>query len=384
MSEKEGCGCGIMIILAVITCFYGNIILSSILWFFNAVLNLITTYGPTTLVTITFSILFIYFMKSFVNKKITPSKRNKFYEGYYFLFGMSVVTFILWYFFRGGHLIVISLTMLLTVSILKIIAVAEDETQKLQNDIQTEANYCYEEFATKFSSERFKEESCEQYKRRLRETRKRKIKRAEQEVQNIIHKHLNTLCVKKRNLIIVDDYGIIKNKSKWEAEKKYFIKEVVLPQFGSLEDLSLVADGQKIEVDVLKKIGMRIDSCVDNSINTYNSNSIEINSGEEYEVHCCLLLEKSGWETSRTSSIGDQGVDILARKNGKVLAIQCKYYSSPVGNKAVQEVVAGIRHYSADMGAVVSNAGYTSSAKTLAKSNDIYLLHHFDLEKILL
>ena len=69
---------------------------------------------------------------------------------------------------------------------------------------------------------------------------------------------------------------------------------------------------------------------------------IDIMSGEEFESFCAKVLQDNGFENvNMTKASGDQGVDIIAFKDGVRYAIQCKRYSNSVGNKAVQEVIAG-------------------------------------------
>jgi len=108
---------------------------------------------------------------------------------------------------------------------------------------------------------------------------------------------------------------------------------------------------------------------------TYSSNL----DGHEFEDWVAKTFVIAGWDAEVTVASGDQGVDVLARREGKVLAVQCKFYSQPVGNKAVQEVYSGKVHYQADVAAVVSNAGYTESAKALAQSTGVLLLAPRDI-----
>ena len=57
-------------------------------------------------------------------------------------------------------------------------------------------------------------------------------------------------------------------------------------------------------------------------------------NGHKFEYKCAKMLRRKGFhhvEVTRKS--GDQGVDILAYKGFSKYAIQCKYYSYPVGNK---------------------------------------------------
>ena len=52
-----------------------------------------------------------------------------------------------------------------------------------------------------------------------------------------------------------------------------------------------------------------------------------------------------GWKTQVTKASGDQGCDVLAVKGRARVAIQCKYYSKPIGNKGVQEINAAKSYY---------------------------------------
>jgi restriction system protein len=105
-------------------------------------------------------------------------------------------------------------------------------------------------------------------------------------------------------------------------------------------------------------------------------------SPEEFEHYCAAVLRERKWDARVTPASGDQGVDIVADKRGLRIVIQCKKYSKPVGNRAVQEIVAGIAHLDAQRGVVVTTSGYTASAIRLAASNEVLLLHYADLPRI--
>lgn len=96
--------------------------------------------------------------------------------------------------------------------------------------------------------------------------------------------------------------------------------------------------------------------------------------GIEFEHWCAEMLEKQGWQAIVSKASGDQGVDIEVRRGEFVVAVQCKRYSSPVGNKAVQEVFSGKANISADAAAVISTAGFTKSAIELANKTDVILI----------
>ena len=64
------------------------------------------------------------------------------------------------------------------------------------------------------------------------------------------------------------------------------------------------------------------------------------------------------------------------------MLIRGKRYSNPVGNKAVQEIIAGTIFYDGTHSVVVSSSGFTKSAIKLAKSAGVILLNDSDLEDL--
>ena len=105
-------------------------------------------------------------------------------------------------------------------------------------------------------------------------------------------------------------------------------------------------------------------------------------SPEEFEHFCAAVLREQKWTARVTQASGDQGVDIVAEKRGLRIVVQCKKYSKPVGNRAVQEIVAGIAHEDAQRGVVVATCDYTPAAERLAASNAVLLLQHTQLCRI--
>lgn len=108
----------------------------------------------------------------------------------------------------------------------------------------------------------------------------------------------------------------------------------------------------------------------------------DVENGYEFEEYVAKLYQRLGFETTVTRKSGDQGADIIAKRNGRKYIIQAKFYNSPVGNKAVQEVVAALAMYQADYGIVVTNGTYTQSAIELAKANDVELIDKKRIEEI--
>lgn len=107
-------------------------------------------------------------------------------------------------------------------------------------------------------------------------------------------------------------------------------------------------------------------------------------SGRQFELYCMDSLRASGWDVHDTPATGDQGVDVIAEKNGFRVAIQCKWLSTNarVGNAAVQEVRSGQDYERASHACVVSNVAYTQAAHALATATGVHLLHYDDLARL--
>ena len=99
-----------------------------------------------------------------------------------------------------------------------------------------------------------------------------------------------------------------------------------------------------------------------------NSTKFDTMEGHEFEYFCADLLKKNGFvNVEVTQGSGDHGIDILAEKDDVSYAIQCKCYSSNIGNAAIQQALAGKKYYKRDIAVVLTNQYFTSQAKDEAK-----------------
>ena len=98
-----------------------------------------------------------------------------------------------------------------------------------------------------------------------------------------------------------------------------------------------------------------------------------------FEMHCAQVLQSQGWICCATRASGDFGVDVLAERQGRRVAIQVKKWRSRVDLSAVQQAATGAAMYGASAAAVVSVSGYQASAVRLARANRVLLLSYNDL-----
>lgn len=191
-------------------------------------------------------------------------------------------------------------------------------------------------------------------------------------VDRLIAPHLKALAIKRSQLVTKDAYGTVLIDA-WTREVDYFFDTVLRREFVLVDgDLALIK--QRIEdraVEYADREGLSVDGW-----------SVFGKSGVEYELSCERLLQDAGWTTRHTGASGDQGVDIIGERDGVRLVVQCKNFSTPVGNAAVQEIHAGRAFENADVAVVVSPVPYTRAAKELAQKTGVMLLHHSELKNL--
>lgn len=102
-------------------------------------------------------------------------------------------------------------------------------------------------------------------------------------------------------------------------------------------------------------------------------------NGQDFEHWVAAQLNNAGWTATVTQASGDDGVDVIAERDGVSVAVQCKRYAGSVGNKAVQEVYSGMKHLQLDRAVVISTGQYTKAAQNLASTTGVLLLSEHDI-----
>ena len=109
----------------------------------------------------------------------------------------------------------------------------------------------------------------------------------------------------------------------------------------------------------------------------------DLMEGHEFEEYFAEVLLKNRFtHVEVTKGSGDQGVDVLAIRDGVSYAIQCKNYKGKISNKAVQEAYAGARFYGCDVPVVVTNSWFYPSAEELADEIGVELWDREELLKL--
>jgi restriction system protein len=102
--------------------------------------------------------------------------------------------------------------------------------------------------------------------------------------------------------------------------------------------------------------------------------------GAEFEEFVAAQLRVAGYVVTPTASTGDYGVDLIAKKDGVRMAVQCKRLAKAVGVAAVQQVVSGALQYGCNRTVVVTNQTFTKAARQLALTHQCRLVGRTQLQ----
>ena len=179
----------------------------------------------------------------------------------------------------------------------------------------------------------------------------------------------------------LEEKGIVGPFEGSTPRKILITKEQYLKRAKIIDDLSVVNEQTKVDIEKIikeeqdwrrKQQGLQPIE--------YELQQIDNMDGRQFELWCEALLKQNGFEkTEVTQGSNDQGVDIIAVRDEIRYAIQCKCYSSDLGNTPVQEVHTGKAIYHCHVGVVMTNRYFTAGAKQAAEATGTLL---WDRDKI--
>ena len=104
----------------------------------------------------------------------------------------------------------------------------------------------------------------------------------------------------------------------------------------------------------------------------------------EFESFCCDILEQNGFTgISITKTPEDQGIDIIAFKNGAKYGIQCKCGASNIETTTVQKTLAGKSYFGCDYVVIMTNQKFDEDAKMQAEKEEISIWDRVRLDKFI-
>ena len=104
-------------------------------------------------------------------------------------------------------------------------------------------------------------------------------------------------------------------------------------------------------------------------------------SGIEFEREMGTLCSHFGYIVESTPRSGDQGIDLILRKNGETTLVQCKSRKSPVGPAVARELLGSLVAFpgGADKAILACTGGFTKGVYEFVRDQPIQLIDASDL-----
>lgn len=99
----------------------------------------------------------------------------------------------------------------------------------------------------------------------------------------------------------------------------------------------------------------------------------------QFELEVAEWFRRKGYAASTTSYVGDGGVDIVLKKDGEAIFVQCKHYKNPVGVAVMRELSGVVHDGGASKGILVCLCAPSQGAKEFAIRNGIEIITAHDL-----
>lgn len=181
-------------------------------------------------------------------------------------------------------------------------------------------------------------------------------------------KQIKIILIQKKNL--AEHYANLANNAQNENEFYQSVNSCIstLKWMSQFERFEVFSNGQIPSKDILRiqeEMPISIDRFNKRMKDIYEKNKTNFDKmdGHDFEYYCANILRKNGFKNVEvTQGSKDHGVDILAEKDDITYAIQCKCYSSNIGNSAIQQAHTGKYIYKKDVAVVMTNQYFTKQA----------------------
>ncbi len=97
-------------------------------------------------------------------------------------------------------------------------------------------------------------------------------------------------------------------------------------------------------------------------------------SGADFERELGNVMRALGYRVESTPSSGDDGVDLILKRPGKTIVVQCKAHRNPVGPAIARELLGSMIHFKADQAILACTGGFTRGVMEFVRDKPIDLI----------
>lgn len=104
--------------------------------------------------------------------------------------------------------------------------------------------------------------------------------------------------------------------------------------------------------------------------------------GIEFEQELGKLFRAQGYNVKSTPTSGDQGIDLILRKDGKTTVVQCKAHKRPASPAMARELYGSMHAFGADYAILACTGGFTDGVVKFGRGKPIELISAWDIARM--
>ncbi len=104
--------------------------------------------------------------------------------------------------------------------------------------------------------------------------------------------------------------------------------------------------------------------------------------GIEFEQELGNLYRAIGYHVQSTPVSGDQGVDLILRKDGKTTVVQCKAQKRPASPAVIRDLYGSMHHFKGDNAILACTGGFSDNVIKFARDKPITLISARDIARM--
>lgn len=105
-------------------------------------------------------------------------------------------------------------------------------------------------------------------------------------------------------------------------------------------------------------------------------------TGIQFEKELAILFRTFGYEVITTSITGDEGVDLILKKDSIKAIVQCKAHNKPLGPAVVRELYGVMIHENANLAILATLNGVTVGGRSWMRDKPIRVIELNDILKM--
>ena len=196
--------------------------------------------------------------------------------------------------------------------------------------------------------------------------------------------------------VVLSGIVIAMERHKWNRARDEFLESPVASKIKLYEDAKAVHDTMREEAERMRQDEEKAQREAEKARRKVETARLKVErarrrklegywmslSGTDFERELATVLRGLGYRVKSTPISGDEGVDLVLKRTGKTIVVQCKAHKNPVGPAIARELLGSMIHFKADRAILACTGGFTRGVKEFVRDKPIDLVAVSELARL--